>query len=263
MFFAASKIFWYLASPLHLSLFVIAFGLWRLFRRGRGAGLVGAGFVLLASMAFLPVGAALLRPLEDRFPVQTLDMPAPDAIVVLGGAVDERIAGARGQVQLNDAAERMTAGAALALRFPGAKLVFSGGSGALIRQGAPEADVARKLWRELGIPEDRMLFEDRSRNTHENALFTRELMSPRAEKKRWLLVTSAWHMPRAMGAFRALDMNPVAFPVDFRTYGTDEDWRPPFDGALALRNAETAWREWVGLIAYWLTGKTHALLPGP
>jgi uncharacterized SAM-binding protein YcdF (DUF218 family) len=262
MFFAASKILWFLASPLHVCLFAMAFGLWRLARGRRGALWVGLGFALLAAMTFLPLGAALLRPLEDRFPAQSLDMPAPDGMIVLGGAVDERITLARGQVQLNEAAERMTAGAALARAFPKAKLVFSGGSGALIRPGAPEAEVARTLWRELGVPDERMLFEDRSRNTYENALFTRELIHPGAGE-RWLLVTSAWHMPRAMGIFRALGINPVAFPVDFRTSGTGEDWRPPGDGSLALRNAEVALREWVGLIAYYLTGKTDALLPGP
>ncbi|MBB4196529.1 hypothetical protein CCR94_09935 [Rhodoblastus sphagnicola] len=262
MFFIASKIFWYLASPLHLSLFAVAFGLFRLIRGRRGAGFIGAGLALLAAMTLLPLGAALLRPLEDRFPRPPADMLAPDGIIVLGGAVDERISLARGQVQLNEAAERMTAGVALARAFPKAKLVFSGGSGALLAPGAPESDVARKFWRELGIPDSQMMFEDRSRNTFENALFTRDLIHPGAGE-RWLLVTSAWHMPRAMGVFRALGMNPVAYPVDFRTFGTDEDWRPPGDGSLAARNTETALREWVGLIAYDLTGKTDALLPAP
>ncbi len=262
MFFVLSKIFWFLAAPLHLGLICIGWGLWRS-RQGRGGrGWTGFGLGFLALLAFAPLSAALLRPLEDRFPVLGYDMPPPDGIIVLGGAVDERIALARGQVALNEAAERMTAGAALARAFPAAKLVFSGGSGALIANSAPEAEVARKLWRQLGVPESQMTFEDKSRNTYENALFTQKLVHPQAGE-RWLLVTSAWHMPRAIGIFRALGMKPIAFPVDFRTYGTAEDWRPPGDGALALRNGETALREWVGLIAYRLTGKTDAILPGP
>jgi uncharacterized SAM-binding protein YcdF (DUF218 family) len=247
---------------LHLSLFIIAFGLWRLSRGRRGAGLIAAGLALVAGMTFAPLGSALLRPLEDRFPAQSLDMPPPDGIIVLGGAMDERITAARGQTQLNEAGERMTASVALARAFPKAKLVFSGGSGALIQTAAAEAEAARKLWRELGVPDSQMIFEDRSRNTYENALFTKALVHPGA-RERWLLVTSAWHMPRAMGIFRALGMNPIAFPVDFRTFGTNEDWRPPGDGSLALRNTETAIREWVGLIAYDLAGKTGALLPAP
>ena len=262
MFFAASKIFWFFASPLNLCLFALAFGLFRLWRGGRGAGWIALGFVPLAAMAFTPLDAALLRPLEDRFPVKNLEMPAPDGIIVLGGAVDEGITQARGQIQLDEAAERMTAGVALARAFPKAKLVFSGGSGALFPSATPEASVARRLWSELGVPDDLVITEDKSRNTYENALFTQRLLHPGAGEK-WLLVTSAWHMPRAIGCFRALGMNPIAFPVDFRTYGNAADWRFPGDGALALRNTEVAVREWVGLIAYALTGKTDALLPGP
>jgi len=262
MFFITSKIFWYLFAPLHFGLIAIAFGLWRVVKKRRGAGFIGFGLVLIGAMTFLPLGAALLRPLEDRFPALTLDMPAPDGIIVLGGAVDERIGAARGQTQLNDAGERMTAPVALARAFPKTKLVFSGGSGALLSHGEVESEAARKFWRELGVPEDRMIFDDKSRNTWENALFTRDLLHPGAHE-RWLLVTSAWHMPRAMGIFRSLGMNPIAYPVDYRTFGNYEDLKPPGDGPMALRNTETAVREWVGLIAYWLTGKTDELLPGP
>jgi uncharacterized SAM-binding protein YcdF (DUF218 family) len=217
MFFVASKIFWLFVSPLHLSLFCAAFGVWRLSRphsggkNGVGAAWLGLGLGFLALMTFTPLGAALLRPLEDRFPPPGAVMPAPDGIIVLGGAVDERIGAARGGIGLNEAAERMTAGAALARAYPQASLVFSGGSGALVEQDVKEADAARKLWRELGVPDSQMTFENRSRNTYENALFTQALVHPRG---RWLLVTSAWHMPRAMGIFRALGMAPTAYPVD-------------------------------------------------
>jgi uncharacterized SAM-binding protein YcdF (DUF218 family) len=112
------------------------------------------------------------------------------------------------------------------------------------------------------VPESQMLFENRSRNTFENAAFTKELVKPRPGED-WLLVTSAYHMPRAMGIFRAQGMNPLAFPVDYRTYGNGQDFRPLADGSLAIRNFETAAREWVGLLVYRLTGKTDALLPGP
>jgi uncharacterized SAM-binding protein YcdF (DUF218 family) len=122
--------------------------------------------------------------------------------------------------------------------------------------------VAKTLWRELGVPESQMIFEAGARNTYENALFTQALVQPRADQ-RWLLVTSAWHMPRAMGIFRALGMKPIAWPVDYRTSGTADDWRPPGDGSRALRNVEAGLREWVGLLVYRLTGKTDALLPAP
>jgi len=262
MFFPLSKIFWLVASPLHILLILLIVGLlltprWR---HGRTLALIAAA--LLALIVFTPASALLLRPLEDRFPSRSGSLPPPKGIIVLGGALDERIAAARDQVALNEAAERMTAAVALARLYPQAILVFSGGSGALIDDSAKEAETARRLWRELGVPESRMVFEDRSRNTFENALFTKKLVHPQ-EGENWLLVTSAYHMPRSIGIFRAQGMDVTAFPVDYRTLGNNEDFRPPADGSLAIRNFETAAREWVGLLVYRLTGKTTALFPGP
>lgn len=262
MFFTASKIFWFFASPLHFLLLLLVAGLVlsRRWRHGRLLAPAAAAGLLL--IVFTPVSALLLRPLEDRFPHRSEIMPPPKGIIVLGGALDERIAAARDQVALNEAAERMTAGAALARLYPQAILVFSGGSGAMIDDSAKEADAAHRIWRELGIPESQMVFENRSRNTFENAAFTKELVDPKPGET-WLLVTSAFHMPRAIGIFRALGMNPVAFPVDYRTFGNEEDFRPPADGSLAVRNFETAFKEWIGLAAYWLIGKSANFLPSP
>ena len=262
MFFVASKIFWFLAQPLHLLLLCLGAGLFFAGRRAFGRPLAIASATGLALMVFSPLGALLLRPLEDRFPSQSPIMTPPKGIIVLGGAVEERTAAARGQTSLNEAAERMTAAAALARLYPQAKLVFSGGSGALIQNDVKEAEVAHKLWSGLGVPESQMIFEDASRNTFENAAFTQKLVHPQKDEK-WLLITSAYHMPRSIGIFRALGMNPAPYPVDYRTLGNGEDYRPPGDGSLAIRNVETALREWVGLVAYWLNGKTDALFPAP
>ncbi|MGO9941839.1 MAG: YdcF family protein [Rhodoblastus sp.] len=262
MFFVVSKLVWFIASPLHLLLIALGAGLFFASRRWYGRPLAIAAATGLALMAFSPLGVLLLRPLEDRFPMQSPIMAPPKGIIVLGGALDERTTAARGQTSLNEAAERMTAAAALARRYPQALLVFSGGSGSLIDGSVKEAQTAHRVWSELGVPESQMMFEDQSRNTYENAVFTQKLVHPRKDDK-WLLVTSAYHMPRSIGIFRALGMNPLAFPVDYRTDGNDEDYRPPVDGTLAMRNVETALREWVGLVAYRLTGKTDALFPAP
>jgi uncharacterized SAM-binding protein YcdF (DUF218 family) len=262
MFFILSKILWFFASPLHLLLLGLILGLIYAPRKKFGRPLALASTIALALVALSPISALLLRPLEDRFPRQPQAMEPPKGIIVLGGAVDERIANTRGQTSLNDAAERMTEAVALSRLYPQAKLVFSGGTSALVHTEVREAQVARKLWSELGVPEDHMIFEDESRNTWENAEYTQMLVHP-GHDERWLLITSAFHMPRAMGIFRALGMNPVAYPVDFRTYGTWEDLRPPGDSTLAIRNFDIALREWLGLVAYRLSGKSDALFPGP
>jgi uncharacterized SAM-binding protein YcdF (DUF218 family) len=262
MFFVISKVLWYFASPLHLLLICLAFGLFFAPRRiwGRRLAIVAAIGLLL--MVFSPLGALMLRPLEDRFPSRSPIMAPPKGIIVLGGAVEERIAFSRGQTSMNEAAERMTAAAALARLYPQALLVFSGGSGALIHDSVKEADVAHQLWSELGVPEGQMIFEDASRNTFENAAYTQKLVHPQKDEL-WLLITSAHHMPRSIGIFRALGMDLVAFPVDYRTHGTSEDFRPPADGARAIQTVETAVREWIGLVAYRLSGKTESLFPAP
>lgn len=262
MFFVVSKILWFFASPLHILLIGLGLGLYASGRRRFGRPLAIAAAAGLALTAFTPLWSAVMRPLEDRFPRQSQTMQPPNGIIVLGGAVDERIAHDRGQVSLNEAAERMTEAVALARLYPRARLVFSGGSNALLHASIKEARVARELWTELGVPESRMAFEDQSRNTYENAVFTQKLVHPQKDE-RWLLITSAYHMPRAIGIFRALGMDPIAYPVDYRTYGNSEDWRPPGDSSLAIRNFETAAREWLGLVAYRISGKTNALFPAP
>ena len=262
MFFIVSKIFWFLASPLHFSLICLGAGLAVSSRWSFGRRLAIFGAALLALMTFSPLGSLLLRPLEDRFPRQSQIRTPPKGLIVLGGAADERVSRARGQVAVNDAAERLTEAAALARLYPDALLVFSGGSGSPVDDSIKEAETAHQLWRQLGVPEDRMIFEDASRNTYENAVFTQKRIHPRDDED-WLLITSAFHMPRSMGIFRALGMNPTAYPVDYRTFGNSEDFRPPLDGSLAIRNVEIALREWFGLAAYWLDGKTKALFPAP
>lgn len=266
MFFVASKIagilfFHPLNFLLFLGLFGLLLGLTRFERAGRRVALLAA--VLLLVAAFSPISALMLRPLEDRFPQPPAEVPAPDGIVVLGGALDEDLGRARGQPTLTEAAARLTSGAALALRYPQARLVFTGGSANLeTGAAADEASGVRALWLSLGLPAQRMTFEDRSRNTYENATMTRALVQPKPGE-RWWLVTSAAHMPRSIGIFRHVGWDMIAYPVDYRTFGDDRDAKPTTQALESLRRLDVALHEWVGLVAYRLTGKTDTLFPAP
>jgi uncharacterized SAM-binding protein YcdF (DUF218 family) len=168
----------------------------------------------------------------------------------------------RGEVALNEAAERMTAIAELARRFPDARIVFSGGSGRIIYDGISEASLAARLFESFGIAKERIALEDRSRDTDENGRFTKELVQPKPGE-RWLLVTSAHHMPRAVGVFRAAGFPVEAFPVDYRTRGAIDLLRPFSTLGDGLRRTDTAMREWVGLLMYRMVGRTDALFPAP
>jgi uncharacterized SAM-binding protein YcdF (DUF218 family) len=263
VFFVASKIYWMFLSP--ISLLLIAAFLGVLFSRGRharaGRAVAIGAILVLAAAAMTPIGLLLAAPLEDRFSQPPADMPSPDGIIVLGGAVNGAASTARGQTVF-DEGERVVEAAILAKRYPNARVVFTGGSGSLIPTVSTEALEARKLMADLGVDPARVTLEDKSRNTEENARFTAELVRPEPSQ-RWLLVTSAFHMTRSMGVFEKAGFNVIAFPVAYRTLGAGSALPWDFDPARNLRIFEIAVREWVGLAAYWATGRIQHLFPGP
>lgn len=262
MFFALSKLLGFFSEPSNLLLTIglIGMTLWvtRFARAGRWMS--GTALVLLAFCGLTPLGNAIILPLEQRFP--RWDGVAPDGIVILGGAVDEIISSTRGETSLNEAAERMTAAVDLARRFPNARLIFTGGNARPIFGRGTEAEFAQQLFEKLGVPRDRITVEDRSRNTVENAEFTKALVTPKPGE-RWLLVTSAYHMPRAVGVFRQNGFPVEAYPVDWRTRGPEDLWRPFDRSSDGLRRVDVGVREWTGLLVYWLTGRSSELFPAP
>src|SRR5215468_5491723 len=264
MLFIASKILGFLATPSNVLVAVGLLGL-VLMRSKRtacaGRRLVAAALVLLLAFGLSPLGRLLMVPLEERFPPWDASHSAPDGIVVLGGVVEPEVAD-RPDSGLNEAAERITAVAGLARRFPAAKILFSGGDNVLMPGGGSEAEVAGALFATFGIPASRVILEDKSRTTAENAVFSRQLAMPRPGE-RWLLVTSAWHMPRAVGAFRKAGFPVEPWPVDYRTASLWDALRPFEAPADGLKRFDTALREWVGLVVYRASGRTSALLPGP
>jgi uncharacterized SAM-binding protein YcdF (DUF218 family) len=227
-----------------------------------GRGLLVASLLLLAICGFSPLGSWLLLPLELRFPAWDAARGAPDGIVVLGGAIDADVSAAHGVPVLGGAADRIVAGAALAHQYPSARLVFTGGSSNLIGNDPREADYAAELFKRLGVPSEQLTIERRSRNTEENAEFTKAIAAPK-DSERWLLVTSAYHMPRSVGLFRKAGFRVEPYPVDWRIGPrADLRWFSPI-AAEGLQRTELAVHEWLGLFAYWLTGKTRRFLPGP
>lgn len=261
--FGLSKVLGFFALPSNLLIALALAGILMLRTRFRrfGQGLLIGAVLLFAVVGIAPVGNVLMLPLEERFPKWDAKRGAPHGIVVLGGAISPDVSAAREDIALNEAAERMTAVAKLARDYPSARIVFTGGSGRLFK-GASEADVVPALFASFGISRERILLENRARNTVENATFTRALVQPKPGE-RWLLVTSAYHMPRSIGIFRKAGFPVEAYPVDYRTRGA-ADLAGLF-GSIAggLARTDAAMHEWAGLIVYWLTGRTSEFLPGP
>jgi uncharacterized SAM-binding protein YcdF (DUF218 family) len=264
LFFVLSKTLGFLLLPTNL---LIAIGLvgailmaTRLASLGRK--LVVAAVLLLILCGLSPLGKILLYPLEQRFPPWDATRGAPDGIIVLGASIEADLSVAHGTPVVRGAPDRIIAAAALARQYPNARVVFSGGSANLISNDAREADFAGAIFESLGIDKSRLMMERRSRNTQENAEFSKALVAPR-DGERWLLVTSAFHMPRSVGLFRKAGFAVEPYPVDWRVGGRDDLMSWSNVAIEGLGRTDLAVREWMGLIAYRATGKIDDLLPGP
>ncbi|MEA3393602.1 MAG: YdcF family protein [Pseudomonadota bacterium] len=255
--FIAAQLLAFVTQPLAWVALLLLLGLliqrrWRRF----GLVLIWLAWGTLLLQGWEPLPDALLRRLEARHPAMN---SLPDAqrytgIVVLGGALEPSYAWqGHGQPALNEAAERMTAALPLLQRHPHLQLLFTGGSGELFEPGWTEAERARIFYADMGVAPQRLLFEPASRTTYENAVLSAQL--PEVDKTRpWLLLTSAWHMPRAMAAFEKAGWNVTAYPVDFRT-GTETPWTR-YSLARAANKWHLALHEYLGLLAYRLSGKS-------
>lgn len=267
MSFVVSKIFWTLAQPGNLALLLLVIA--ALFARlwpGLARRLLRMTVVFLLIVTFVPVGQWLILPIERRFPELTELPHKVDGIVVLGGAVEVSSTIGRTYLELNGSAERMTVSADVARRYPDARLVYTGFKGRLV-DATDETPAIVDFYVRQGVDRERVILEGGSRNTYENAVLSKDLVDP-APGETWLLITSAYHMPRAIGVFHKIGWPVVAMPVDFR-----QPLKPEFRGYLSevaqpslssrLEEVNQAVKGWIGLAAYWLMGRTTALLPGP
>lgn len=257
LFFIASKTLGMIArvETWALLLMLLAlYGLWRGRRRLAGVSLTLL-FAGTLALTLLPLGDLLLKPLESAFPARP-DLARVDGVIVLGGAETMGAYRLWGGPQLNEAGERILEGAMLAAQHPAARLVFTGGSATVGRteDTTDPSAMVRATWEALGIAPDRIIVEQNSRNTGENAALTRDLIQPEPGET-WVLVTSAFHMPRAHDTFTRNGWEDiVAWPVDFRSgdlAGLRGIWR--LDRNLLGLNL--ALKEYLGTLAYRITGK--------
>jgi uncharacterized SAM-binding protein YcdF (DUF218 family) len=202
---------------------------------------------LFLLVGLLKVGSSLLLgPLETRFPLwRQKYRKKVDGIVLLGGFhLDKNVGDVCADISYV-VPERVVATVRLSELYPQARVLYSG--------GGTEAVLGKKALVRLGVLSERIIIEDKSRNTYENAKFSKMIAAPK-ESETWVLVTSAYHMPRAMGVFRAVGFPVEAYPVGFLGPRAGKHGRNY--GVLALR-------EYIALMVYWLCGRSDELFPSP
>jgi uncharacterized SAM-binding protein YcdF (DUF218 family) len=265
LFFALSKTLGIMLLPINFLIELGLLGLVCLLLRWArlGRALMAASILLLGIAGFTPAGNLLMYSLEQRFPPWDASHGAPDGIVVLGGGIDSDPSASRGEAVFTSSGSRLISAAIYARRYPNARILYSGGSANFLSDtSAREADFALKVLEDLGVARERIIVERESRNTFENAELSRRLADPKPGE-RWLLMTSAFHMPRAIGIFRKVGFAVEPCPVDWRLGGRADVLQFPVPSEEGLQHTNLAVREWLGLIAYRLTGRTSELFPGP
>ena len=263
MFFELSKILWIIASPGNILVILLLFGTclmwtrWWLFGR-RLIGILSLFFLLIA---IVPIGKWMYEVLENRFPPIAQLPKKVDGIIIAGGVIDPLVTKERGKLSINGAFERVYEFAVLSKRYPNAKLVFTGGSGSLFFKDLKEANFVSPLLQKLGVDLTRVIFEDKSRNTYENAIYSHRLVQPKIGDS-WLLITSAFHMPRSVGVFRKAGWNVIPYSVDYQTHNSKKLYQY-FNFSGGLNSLSHSVHEFCGLLFYWFTGKTNQLFPEP
>ncbi len=264
MFYTLAKLFWLLANPLNMVLILLCLGVLLLWSRWQRLGLWLVSLVAtsLLGLAILPLGQWFLSPLNNQFsPFKSSGGNIDGIILLSGGAVDLKTSRLMGHAVPGKASDRLVEFMSLAEAYPGAKLLICGGN---VEAGddtghkrQTEAVLIAEYLISRGLSATRILVEDSSQDTFENAILGHQLAQPGADE-RWLLVTSAWHMPRALLSFQAQDWPVVAAPS---AAGIEMGFRLRFNLQAGLMAVNFAMHEYFGLLAYRLNGRITTIWP--
>lgn len=262
--FILAKLFWIVAQPLCLAFLMGTVGILALVMKRRATALVfgAAGLIILFVALFTSTGIYLVQDLEDRFPRPGQLSPDPACLIILGGGIDTEPGSTRGGYSLNDDGDRYIEAVRLARLYPAARIIMSGGDGSIDGGHVSEAEIIGRLFRDFGIDPERVTNDATSRDTYENAMHTKAILAE-SGLARCLLITSGFHMPRAVAIFRHLGIDVIPWVTDYRSTGSESlrlDFRQPSRNAAMLT---VAMKEWIGMLAYYATGRLSSLYPMP
>lgn len=261
LFFLSSKILWSILNPESLLLISLSIIIFLFVRRKDNIAKKLLYFTVSIFMVigFLPIGSWLIYPLETHFPSHPKLPERVDGIILLGGSFITSTSQSWNKVQTNQYADRIHDFLALIHQYPTAKAIFTGGSANVTNQRHTEAYFAEQLFNRIGIKKNRIIYENKARNTFENVIYTKQIAQPQPEET-WIVVSTAYHLPRAVGIFCKQNWNIIPYPADFHT-NPEELLAPSLNLSGNLQQLNEGIHEWLGLTAYYLTGKTNQWLP--
>jgi len=261
IFFYLSKNIWTVTSPDSLFIILLTFSLLLFFfkQTKKATLLLGLLTFFTLLLSFFSVGDWMLYPLENRFQHNPNLPEKIDGIIVLGGSIIPDRSIEWQQLETNHFHERLSSFIQLSQLYPDARLVFSGGNASTDKDSPTEAQIAETYFLKSGISPERLLIERTSRNTAENVSYSKRLANPQSSEA-WLMITTAYHMPRAIGIFCQQNWKVIPYPVDHKTLPS-KLYQPEFSLIEHANHLVLASHEWLGLLAYFLSGKTHQLFP--
>ncbi len=246
--FALKKILTAFLLPPGIFVVILLFsGLWFLFKKNWKVGVINCLLcIFIWAFSISPVADAMLRGLESGLKIP--EAPDGDVIILLGGGVYDNAPDMTG---IGVTSEEMSARLVTAVRLQqrlNIPIIISGGK--VYKHKAGEASIVKRLLMDLGVPEEKIIIEDKSRDTIENAKYTKEICKKYGFKKP-ILVTSAYHIRRAVMSFEKVDMDVVPFPANFKTWENKKyDWIDYLPQADEVENSYRALHEYIGLLFY-------------
>ena len=260
MSFYLSKILWLIVNPFNIFIFITLFTMFLYFINFRRLSLIIylINFIFIALISFFPIGSYLTYIIEKEFHTNTKIPKRVDGILILGGATNPLLFKEFDQISLNGSAERLVESVMIIRKFEKAKVIFSGGSGIVNRSDLGHSQVAKLFYKKMGVDINKIFFEDKSRNTHENIIYSKKIAKPK-KNENWLLITSAFHMKRALLIAEKNNWKLIPYAVDFKNV-KEFKLIPNLNLLSNLNSFQSGLHEWLGLVAYYLMGRTDKFL---
>lgn len=253
MFFILSKISTFIIDPAFL-LVLFTFLSWLVSKKRYRQKLKSFIIILLFYLFSTATTSNALFSLLENW-----EKPSPladgyDSVIVLSGMTRSMINPTIKTVEFTDAVDRLLVGISRVKEGKAETIIISGGDGSLSQENPSEAVLLKSFAVKWGLEERRIIIDATSKNTYENALHSAEIIKRQGFKKN-LLITSAFHMVRARGCFRAAGVSVDVLPVDYRVADVAGDFRDFIPSAPALEQSGLFIHELVGILVYGITNK--------